>query len=360
VKLHIIAGFLGSGKTTAILGAARHLMAQGQRVGVVTNDQGKYLVDTAFFRMADVPAVEVTNGCFCCHYDDLEERLSQLQAGAQPDVIFAESVGSCADIVATVVRPLLELRQAADRETTYSTFADARLLLRRLRGQPLPFSEDVIYIFDQQIAEAALLVINKIDLLNDADLVDVLTLARAAYPDKALLPQDSRDQDYIAQWLARLAVTPAQAPEVSLVMDYDRYGAGEARLAWLDERLELSVPSGQGRAVALRLLEGLNAAIRGAGWAIGHAKFVIEAGGAQAKISFPTLEEPGWQAEVPELPGEAFSLLVNARVEAEAEALSALVRQAAARALAGTGAVLRVASEEAFHPGYPTPTHRMG
>ena len=92
MKFHLIGGFLGSGKTTAIIGAARHLIAQGKRVGVVTNDQGKYLVDTAFFQAADLPTVEVTGGCFCCNYDDLGARLSQLKDSAQPDVIFAESV----------------------------------------------------------------------------------------------------------------------------------------------------------------------------------------------------------------------------------------------------------------------------
>ena len=106
MQLHLVGGFLGSGKTTAIIGAAQLLMAQGKRVGVVTNDQGRYLVDTALFA-SSLPTVEVTGGCFCCNYDNLQARLDQLQASAQPDVIFAESVGSCADLVATVVRPLL-------------------------------------------------------------------------------------------------------------------------------------------------------------------------------------------------------------------------------------------------------------
>src|SRR5512142_726693 len=107
--LHLVGGFLGSGKTTAIINAAKRLIAQGRRVGVITNDQGKYLVDTAFFRLESIPALEVTGGCFCCNYDDLKGRLAQLIASAGPEVIFAESVGSCADIVATVVKPLLEL-----------------------------------------------------------------------------------------------------------------------------------------------------------------------------------------------------------------------------------------------------------
>ena len=112
MQFHLVGGFLGSGKTTAIIQAARLLVAQGKRVGIVTNDQGKYLVDTAFFRAENFPTVEVTGGCFCCNYDDLEARLRQLQQSAWPDVIFAESVGSCADIVATVVKPFLDLQSA--------------------------------------------------------------------------------------------------------------------------------------------------------------------------------------------------------------------------------------------------------
>ncbi|MCJ7549956.1 MAG: cobalamin biosynthesis protein, partial [Anaerolineae bacterium] len=41
MDLHIVGGFLGSGKTTAIIGAAKALIAGGKRVGVVTNDQGR-------------------------------------------------------------------------------------------------------------------------------------------------------------------------------------------------------------------------------------------------------------------------------------------------------------------------------
>jgi len=108
--LHLIGGFLGSGKTTAIINAAKILMRRGMKVGVVTNDQGKYLVDTAFFKLSDVPAVEVTGGCFCCNYHDLEEQIRTLENQVKPHVIFAESVGSCADLVATVVKPLLQLR----------------------------------------------------------------------------------------------------------------------------------------------------------------------------------------------------------------------------------------------------------
>ncbi len=154
MQLHIVGGFLGSGKTTAILTAARSLMAQGKKVGIITNDQGRFLVDTAFFRLANLPAVEVTGGCFCCHYDDLDARVNELIAAQAPDVIFAESVGSCADLVATVVRPLLELRPEGEPPASFSVFTDSRLLRLYLKGESLPFCEEVLYIFRKQIEEA--------------------------------------------------------------------------------------------------------------------------------------------------------------------------------------------------------------
>ena len=76
-QLHLVGGFLGSGKTTAIAEAARQLLARGIRVGVVTNDQGKYLVDTAFFARKMYPPSRLGR-CFCCGYDDFVERLSEL------------------------------------------------------------------------------------------------------------------------------------------------------------------------------------------------------------------------------------------------------------------------------------------
>jgi G3E family GTPase len=74
MKIYLVGGFLGSGKTTAIIQACRILMADGKKVGVITNDQGKYLVDTAFMKFNDIPTVEVTGGCFCCNYQDLNSQ----------------------------------------------------------------------------------------------------------------------------------------------------------------------------------------------------------------------------------------------------------------------------------------------
>ncbi|MGC9521421.1 MAG: GTP-binding protein [Anaerolineae bacterium] len=356
MDLHIVGGFLGSGKTTAIIGAAKHLMAQGTRVGVVTNDQGKYLVDTAFFAAEAVPAVEVTGGCFCCNYDDLDAQLSQLRETAKPDVIFAESVGSCADIVATVVKPLLELRgPKLGAPSSFSVFADARLLRRRLLDLPMPFSDEVIYLFDKQIEEAGLLVVNKRDLLSPPEEQEVKRLAQMRFPGKPVRLQNSLDGDEVAGWARTLASGLAAPPTASLDIDYGRYGAGEVRLAWLDEKLTFVLAEGEGRAVVRRFVDALLARLQHRGAAIGHLKFMVESGEVAAKVSIPTLETDSWWEQIPELPGTQVTVLVNARVELEAADVHALVHEAAEVA----EAMYEVSDVAFFHPSYPTPTYRI-
>jgi len=79
MDIHLVGGFLGSGKTTAIASAIKWLQPQGKRVGVITNDRGKHLVDTALFQGKGVPTKEIAGGCFRCSFSELNELLQQLQ-----------------------------------------------------------------------------------------------------------------------------------------------------------------------------------------------------------------------------------------------------------------------------------------
>ena len=327
-------------------------MAQEKRVGVVTNDQGKYLVDTSFVRFSDVPTVEVTGGCFCCNYTDLDGSLDQLIQSVHPDVIFAESVGSCADLVATVVKPLLHLKQALSAPTSFSVFADARLLRRRLRGDPMPFSEDVVYIFDKQIEEAGLLVVNKIDLLSAEKLAEVAGLLKAQYPGKWMLEQSSLSDQGVSAWVNLLGSGVGLLPDQSLEIDYARYANGEAQLAWLDEIVILRGPD---LSLALRqMVTEFVTGIGRTGHAIGHVKFLIVDGEKTTKLSLPSLDLPGWEQAIPPVQAEELRIVVNARVEMPAAELRGLFKQC----LEVCGASFSEDGVRFFHPRQPIPEHR--
>lgn len=367
MQLFLVGGFLGSGKTTAIIAAARLLIERGVRVGIVTNDQGRHLVDTAFVTAAGLPAVEVSGGCFCCGYENLDEQLDRLRDTARPDVIFAEAVGSCADIVATVLRPLRRFRVDLT-PVSLSVFADIRLLRRRLRGEDLPFSDEVQYVFDAQVAEAGLLIVNKADLLSREESVEVAKLARTRWPVTPVLVLSGRDQQGAAAWLDalhQLAPLDQETPRV----DYARYGAGERRLAWLDAELVFSSPDGKAGAVVLAAASAVAEAVRHVATAVGHLKFLARAAdGREIKLSLTGGDETlalhssngfALALQWADAAGAHATLLINARVEADADMLRDRVVRMVRNAAERNGASCDERAVDAFHPREPRPTYRI-
>ncbi len=358
MKLHLVGGFLGSGKTTAIIAASRLLIEQGFKVGVVTNDQGRYLVDTAFFRLESLPAVEVTGGCFCCNYHDLNDRLLQLVEEINPDVIFAESVGSCADLVATVVKPLMKMGDPSIQPASFSVFVDSRLLLRFLEGVPMPFNKDVTYIFEKQLEEASLIILNKKDLLTDSEKKRLEDQVRERYSDHVYRFQNSLSQSDVRGWVEELQVDGLKLSQPELEIDYQRYAQGEKQMAWLDQSFRFNVPEGRQREVLIAWMDVLLRILASQKIPVGHLKFVVQSGDMKEKISFTGLEELGWRAQISEIPEPTFDVLVNARVEAPAIQLQAVIQQAR-QAIQWEGVVIEESEADVFHPGEPKPTYRL-
>lgn len=171
--------------------------------------------------------------------------------------------------------------------------------------------------------------------------------------------QNSLDAEDVAGWVGMLESGAIGWPAASLDIDYARYGAGEARLAWLDETATLRVAEGQGRAVVVRIIGAIVDALRRHQAVVGHLKFFVRGAGAEAKVSFPTLDEAGWEQAVPPLSGTQVTLLINARVEMGAETLRDVVAQAIRQAATAAGAALNESAVAFFHPGFPNPTHRI-
>ncbi|MBW6471722.1 MAG: hypothetical protein K0B14_01240 [Anaerolineaceae bacterium] len=359
MKIYLVSGFLGSGKTTAIISASKALMAQGLKVGVITNDQGKYLVDTHFMRLNDIPAVEVNGGCFCCNYGDFNQSLEQITQEIKPDVVFAESVGSCADIVATVVKPLMEFKTSHEEDTTLTTFTDARLLKIYLEGGDLPFQDHVIYIFEQQIQEAGILVINKVDLLADDVLGDLLDRTAQHFPEKQVLPLVSLTPESVTPWLESLQNT-LQYATAPLKISYKIYGSGEQELAWYDAQLR--VESGSKPAVEwVQDFLGLVAQqISEQGIPVGHLKFLLSDGVHHQKFSLVSGDgAPVFVIDRPEEWGQTVELTVNARLEGSQEEIKQLFQSCLTESTDSMKTKVKVLAEESFHPGFPKPTYRF-
>ena len=353
MKLHLLSGFLGSGKTTAIRQACDILMQQGTRVGVITNDQGIKLVDSNFFKNLNIPGRQVINGCFCCNYNELNNNIESLIEQNQPDIIFAESVGTCTDIVATIMKPLLNYRR--DTELTVSTFADARLLYMLLIGNSASFDSSVTYIYFKQLEEAGIIIINKIDLMSKDDLA-ILSQRMKEYGHKKIIFQNSLDATSLAQWLRALDESSSSNKLSSLDIDYNIYGAGEAKLAWLDQELEIINSTHSASKDAADLIGLIYQKIRENEYPIGHLKFMLN---EKTKISFTSTTQNEIKIELEGHPSSSATLLINARVQTEPDILSKLVAEAIEEIKSRSGCTILLNSVSAFQPGFPKPTHRM-
>src|SRR5690349_8942116 len=155
LRFIMVGGFLGAGKTTTLSRLARYYTGRGQKVGLVTNDQAQDLVDTTSLRSQGFAVEEVAGACFCCRFNDLVGKVEQLEAGQRPDVILAEPVGSCTDLVATVAQPLKDLYGDRFEVGPYPVLFKPSHGLRILKGEAgSGFSPKAAYIFRKQLEEA--------------------------------------------------------------------------------------------------------------------------------------------------------------------------------------------------------------
>jgi G3E family GTPase len=357
MKIHLLSGFLGSGKTTAIANAAVSLMNQGKRVGVITNDQGKYQVDGKFINSKGIPTVEVSNGCFCCNYETLDDHIINLDKNQSPDYIFAESVGSCTDIIATVLKPLQAYRNNLFETISLSTFTDARLFFLHLKNKKLPFNDDVTYIIKKQYEEADILVINKIDLLDSTSIQFIKKVVPERFPNKTILFQNSNDECDVQHWIKKADNTSNSKERTSLSIDYDKYGKGEAELGWLDQNCVLEGENAL--EVTLFLTELIHSGIVKNEYTIGHLKFTICDGNSTWKRSYTSFGNAESESFNITSNAATIELLINARIECSPNDLKRIISECLEQSKTNFNMDIKTTSQDAFSPGYPTPTHHI-
>ena len=360
IRFLMLGGFLGAGKTTTIARLARHYTDQGKRVAIVTNDQAYDLVDTHSLRAQGFDVGEVPGACFCCNFNKLTETVGELKESARPDFVLAEPVGSCTDLVATVVRPLQQLFSTTFDVAPYAVLLKPSHGGRILRGEAKGgFSPQAAYIFKKQLEEADLIVINRIDELSAEETESLAGLLATNYPGTPVLRLSAKTGTGF-EALLELLEQRGQFGRRVMDVDYDTYAVGEADLGWLN--MSLSVAAGKPIALdglLLNIITQLRDSLATIGAETAHLKTIGMADGAYGVANLVSSFSP---AEL-SLPSRAMvkeaQLVVNARVATAPETLTEHVEQAVEAACAAVGATPTFHQTQSFRPGRPVPTHRI-
>jgi Ni2+-binding GTPase involved in maturation of urease and hydrogenase len=338
----IVGGFLGSGKTSLILAAAHLLEQRGLRSAVVLNDQGEELVDTRHAENQGVLSREVTGGCFCCRFSELMSVIEDLRKWS-PDVIFAEPVGSCTDISATVFGPL---REEFDRYRV----APFTVLVDPARAAALLSADadsDLAFLFEKQLQEADLVCMSKADLYSEA----------ADIPGVVARRLSAKTGQGIAEWLDEILCGSLEAGNTTLDIDYARYAQAEAALAWLNLSFvqEPATPLSPALVVG-PFLDRLDEALTAAGISIVHLKlFDSSASGWLKAAVCANGEEPRVEGNLDASPANRHELLVNLRAKGEPTQVRKIVEEQMQQL---EGRILDVRLD-CFSPAPPKPERRV-
>lgn len=360
----MIGGFLGAGKTTALARLAAYLTQKGLRVGMVTNDQGCELVDTTWLRAGGFRAEEISGGCFCCRFDDLVSTSARLKLEIQPDVYLAEPVGSCTDLVATVVNPLRRFHARDYRPAPVSVLVDP---IRAIEALGLRvgdgFSEKVRYIYLKQLEEADLIVVAKSDLLMPETKSELCKALEARFPKAAVWTVSSRTGENLEAWFEHLLEATAVARPIMKV-DYEIYADGEALLGWLNAKIQFqSLQPFDANALLMNLASRIRQRLAGLKAEIAHLKMTFEPKPETSGPVMINLVGSNLEPELTRRLGKSVTggrLILNIRAEMDPAPLQATVEVAVAQVTERFPGVTTLWQHmECFKPGKPQPTHRL-
>ena len=361
-RLVFLGGFLGSGKTTTLLRLAGDLVRRGNSVGILANDQGQELVDTELFRAAGLEARDVRGGCFCCRLDDFVEQAETLMLALKPDYLLAEPVGSCTDLVATVLRPLRDLRPNSFEIGPYTVLVDplrARDALSREGNATL--SAKVAYIYRLQQMEANAIAINKADMLLPEELANVAALLQEQFPAQRILSFSARTGEGfhdLTTWL--VGANPGGLPQ-SPSIDYDVYAEGEAELAWFDGRFGISAPEPIDMdEVLMKLGVLLRERLSVSDLEIAHIKLFLRAGEHVCAVSIARSGAAPEPSRTADARISSADLLINARVAAEPDQLRAIVDECLRTWAETSRFSVSQGGTSSFSPARPVPAYRVG
>lgn len=355
----MIGGFLGAGKTTLISQLARKFQADGKHVCIVTNDQAAGLVDTELLRSEGLEVNEVAGSCFCCNFNGLTDAMAEFETRQRPDVVLAEPVGSCTDLVATIALPMMQRMGEQFSHSPYAVVLKPSHALRILASGQAGFSPKAEYIFRKQLEESEIVLINRIDEL-EADQVQTLKdHINEQYPGRTIICLSARTGENMDQLYQALHATAA--PRSSLMeVDYDVYAEGEAELGWLNATATFTAPEKLALDdLAMNALEVIRDELAKLDAEPAHLKILCSSARSVSVANLVSSDTEPMLSLASDSSASEVKMVVNARVCLAPESLRPLVEEALAKIAKPLGATLQIEQIEAFRPGRPVPTHRV-
>ena len=171
IKIDVISGFLGAGKTTLIKKLFESRL-KNEKVVLIENEFGEIGVDGAFLKDSGVEIKEINSGCICCSLvGDFSKSMKEIVEKFAPDRIIIEpsGVGKLSDIIKAI-----EKVEEPLKINIVATVVDG--------GKCKMYFKNFGEFYDDQIKQANTVIVSKTDKLSEEKTLAAVELIKSLNP----------------------------------------------------------------------------------------------------------------------------------------------------------------------------------
>ncbi len=333
-KFAVFSGFLDSGKTTAMIALTKYFTEKHGKAAMISNDlgHGVTLADHRLAQLSGVDASEITDNCICYVNELLAQRLDAYFEGGC-DLVVSDIPGFGVGALEHVYHGLTEKYPGRFRLAPFTVLTEPRTVEMLRSGG----GGDLRYLYDTQLVEADLIVLNKCDLIGEEEKAADLLWLGEHYPQAEVLPLSALTGEGL-EALAR-ALTEGEAslrrPDIGYGGRAFRAAMGRISEFYLQYHAVVCCDDFDGSAYLLEIAEQVREGIRASGGDIPHLKLLAwEPEGDYGKADLIGTDREIRLTRPFERPCRDIAVLLNASADCPADRLEAVVTAAAEAASA--------------------------
>lgn len=184
IKVDVVSGFLGAGKTTLITKLLSGL-DKSEKVAIIENEFGEIGIDGAFLKNSGIEIKEINSGCICCSLvGNFADSLKELVDKYSPNRIIIEpsGVGKLSDVVKAINGAGIDVKV-----NIVCTVVDG--------GKCKMYFKNFGEFYLDQIKEASVVVISKTEKLSEEKLIETCEFIKTYNPTATLITTPINELD---------------------------------------------------------------------------------------------------------------------------------------------------------------------
>ena len=333
LKFMVVSGFLGAGKTTTMTALAQYLEKSWGATSLIANDLGaRNLVDAALARAVGVRVTEIAGDCICYVNDTLVDKLDRLHAAGDAFVI-SDIPGCGIGALDHVYLQLQERYSEAYDLAPFTVVVDpVRLrMITQAADLGLPM-EECRFLLDAQLQEADCIVLNKKDLVGEAELAEDVAYLQHTYPDVPVFSISALTGEGVPELAEYLVNSKARLQRKDIGYGSDIFVRTEAQMCWFNRRSFFKTSDGGAvdfNQVIESIMNGVRDGLREAGRNVPHLKVFAE--GQDGEFAKASLLGVGFDIEWTQRLASTYTkigIVFNARAMCESDVMASIVDDA--------------------------------